>query len=1708
MAAAEGAAAAPHDAADAPHDAGGAGHEDHAYNALYFLFLALVLGALARGAVRGSRLPYTVALLFVGLALGFLHAYVDLGSLGKSLDIWVSIGPHTMLSCFLPALVFESAFSLEWHTFRRCASQVIWLAGPGVLMGTGLMGALLKATIPYDWGWGSSLMLGSILSATDPVAVVALLKEVGASKRLGHIIEGESLVNDGTAIVVFSLLNEIAKGVDKTPLEIFTFFLWVPFGAVAVGVACAAGCHAWLGLGAVAGDHVVQISVTLFACYLCFLVAEFEAEASGVLAVVILGVSVGAFGRGFFTGETENATHVFWEMLTFVANTVLFILTGVIIAEKTSESTSLGKIGAADLGWGLLVYAEVLAARAFVVACLFPILRRRGYGLTPADAAVCVWGGLRGAVGLALALAVSEGEREYVDENVGPVTLLCTGVVVVLTLAVNGTTTGWLLQRLGLTRPEVDVQVAVSKATRHIREQCMATYHEHLTTSDDVMGTADFRAVAELVPFLKDEDETATRGNGKDDGAREKAADRARDEGSAERSRRGGVGEASVSRTLEAASTRAGDVGDDASSRGGSSAAETVVDVRDVAPTLGMRRTKPGLVTPASSIANLAAFAEAAEKAEGETASSETKPLSVVAEESSSAEKEIESAPNRNALGVFGGEQPDLAAAVERAVRRDFDAAVAVWARDVRGRFLAHLKVLYWESLEEGRATKEVVETLVECADVALDELDSPMSDWKALRQLLLGKASRASRPWKRAYRALPARLRTAVRWVRRWVLHTGAVGAGGGRRRALVAAALFHDAHREASHAIFGDEESSANHNHPRDGGGAGGGGFDGGGIGGAESGSGAFLSHSDGGSGGGSGSLADRHAHMEDPSEAAIRLVRGECEETTRLAKSYLRAARTNEPELAAAVKSEETARRLLAVAERSARGYVQSGLLTELEADELLSRIAVAQRRLRLDPPEPVNRDPTELMRMSPLMDPTRDARVTDASLAKRLVDEAPTLLTRRFPGDSARPRDLCPPGGLALLARGVVDVTWSRPIGDGGGGSDAPLRVGASSTSYGWALGAADLLLPDAARFDVKAVSAVAAFAFPPELAVAACRCENTRKALWRAAFGLLAATLMKDELASLGVPARLTRAAVARAEIAEREPGEDLGAELPVEEAPPRGGGLLRRDGAEAAETTVTTITPPDCLVVLLKGEVEDPEQGTLRGPCVVYPSVARGMTDARAELFGKLAKRVGMAADGAAAQTPEKKPGGAYHPGRTGSSFKPARRELIVQERATVLRVSVDAHANRLGGGAGGARQTGDASIAKGGSSALDAKNGGAKKGPSPRHSSSAAAPPKEAPSYASYLPGLEGSGWGKFGKNPLLLSRGAGVPGPDDGGASNLARRLSVNIGALGRAAELAAERSGEGGSNATSLGARGSPRKKAVRFGALPATREEEEGDGPDGGRPLAASDEDEGFDGFEPSKGSWEDLRAAEAREMQREARLAAVGASFPPKTTSEGSDVWSSSLDRTAARLLSRDVRRDVFAPRRSVGDALTKAVAAEAAAMAGSVMASQKGESPTSSLRSRRLSARAPPALGPETFRRDNNSNPVLGRGASSPSSSGGGGGGGGGGGSSSSSFWGSRRVRRVSGSSAPTRVPSDRLAAWRRGEAGAGEFDVEAGRETFPPRGQQQGGRGAAAVMSGSSPPGSDGAGDATAGGSPFDTVGTDDGSEEASIRF
>lgn len=194
--------------------------------ALPFLLGCLTFGILAWLTHRKLHLPYTVLLLIGGVVCGSLHwADCDLeahhathggvmycttwmGSFGTSLDAWSQIDPNIIVGVFLPILLFESAFSVDFHIFRHSLGKILLLAVPGVLMSSMLFGGF--AVWAYSWEWPTAMMLGAILSATDPMAVVALMRDVGASKRLASLIEGESLINDGTAMLLFSLFKGMA----------------------------------------------------------------------------------------------------------------------------------------------------------------------------------------------------------------------------------------------------------------------------------------------------------------------------------------------------------------------------------------------------------------------------------------------------------------------------------------------------------------------------------------------------------------------------------------------------------------------------------------------------------------------------------------------------------------------------------------------------------------------------------------------------------------------------------------------------------------------------------------------------------------------------------------------------------------------------------------------------------------------------------------------------------------------------------------------------------------------------------------------------------------------------------------------------------------------------------------------------------------------------------------------------------------------------------------------------------------------------------------------------------------------------------------------------------------------------------------------------------------------------------------------------------
>jgi len=483
-------------------DAHAGGHTDQTAP-LWFIFISLALGSFARTALHGSSVPYTVVLFVIGMLVALVYYYADLGMLEASLDAWSGINPHLLLAVFLPALIFESSFSMEWHTLRKVLPKVLILAGPGVLISMGLTGCVLRV-FPLNWSWGFCMMVGSILAATDPVAVVAILKEVGASKILGHLIEGESLVNDGTAIVVFNVFLAIAKGEEKTFGSVIADLILQPLESVLIGVVVGQVCLIWLTHSH--NDHLVDITITLFAGYISFMLAENVVHCSGVLAVVVLGCYMSANGRTFFKGHIQHSMHHFWEVLTYAANTIIFVLAGFLIV----ADILLGEldIKPEDLGWGILLYVLLNLIRLVVVTILYPWMNvYKGHELTLRESFICVWSGLRGAVGLALVLVVLE-EESFTSRERGA-TLAMVSSAVIGTLLINASTAAAMLRIVGLLTPGLSHERTIMAARKAIHERALSHYEERLEeTGAQYLGAPDFTAIKQLVPFLRTQQET------------------------------------------------------------------------------------------------------------------------------------------------------------------------------------------------------------------------------------------------------------------------------------------------------------------------------------------------------------------------------------------------------------------------------------------------------------------------------------------------------------------------------------------------------------------------------------------------------------------------------------------------------------------------------------------------------------------------------------------------------------------------------------------------------------------------------------------------------------------------------------------------------------------------------------------------------------------------------------------------------------------------------------------------------------------------------------------------------------------------------------------------------------------------------------------------------------------------------------------------
>jgi monovalent cation:H+ antiporter, CPA1 family len=404
-------------------DTGSAGTID----AIRAVVALLSVAALAALVVARLRIPYSVTLVVLGLVAG---ALLPRGT--------IEVTPEVVLLVLVPGLVFEAALRLDLEHLRRTFGWIVLLAAPGVVISALIVALVLRAAtgLPFELG----LVVGAMVAATDPVAVIATFRRLGVPPRLATLVEGESLANDGTALVLFSAAVAAISGGGSVSEVAATIIVAV---VTSVGIGLGAG---WLAsrLMALIEDLAIELTISIAAAYGTYLLADGLGQ-SGIIATVVAGIVIGTYGRSVgLSPRALEALDAVWELIAFLLTAFAFLLVGLAI----SVGDLLG--GAASILWGLV---GIVVARVVVVYGLLggiaQLIGERAHWPKPPIGwlHVMFWAGLRGAVAVAMALSLPADfpQRALLQQ--------ITFGVVLFTLFVQGTTAELVVARTGSRAP-------------------------------------------------------------------------------------------------------------------------------------------------------------------------------------------------------------------------------------------------------------------------------------------------------------------------------------------------------------------------------------------------------------------------------------------------------------------------------------------------------------------------------------------------------------------------------------------------------------------------------------------------------------------------------------------------------------------------------------------------------------------------------------------------------------------------------------------------------------------------------------------------------------------------------------------------------------------------------------------------------------------------------------------------------------------------------------------------------------------------------------------------------------------------------------------------------------------------------------------------------------------------------------------------------
>jgi len=394
-----------------------------------FLGVAILVAIVA----RRVRLPYTVGLVVTGIGLAV-----------TGLETGAMLTHDFIFEVILPPLLFEAALSIRWRELRRDMLPVVVLSTLGVVISVVVVAAGMVKFLA--WPAAPAVVFGVLIAATDPIAVLAMFKDTGIKGRLRLLVESESLFNDGVAAVLFALVLAWARASDSSQLDTVTVgrtLVFMTGGGILVGIACGGAAIALAGR---TSDHLVEATLTAVAAYGSFLLAE-NLQFSGVLATVAAGLLMGNLGvlredenRNIISPDGRAFVIALWEFAAFIANSLIFLLIGLRVA-----AMPLTGVGARAL---LLAIGLVLAGRAVTVYPVCLLFRFSTWAIPMRDQHILWWGGLRGALALALALALPPSFPLYNE------ILITAFGVVVFAVVVQGLTMPLLLRKLEIDRGE------------------------------------------------------------------------------------------------------------------------------------------------------------------------------------------------------------------------------------------------------------------------------------------------------------------------------------------------------------------------------------------------------------------------------------------------------------------------------------------------------------------------------------------------------------------------------------------------------------------------------------------------------------------------------------------------------------------------------------------------------------------------------------------------------------------------------------------------------------------------------------------------------------------------------------------------------------------------------------------------------------------------------------------------------------------------------------------------------------------------------------------------------------------------------------------------------------------------------------------------------------------------------------------------------